>query len=109
LQQVQDFCLQDVDEVVAPLLPLVFIQVKHLRTLISYSSMSSDMVITYYLEKLSRQCNLHYLSTSFLSILRLQGWNRLKRYFSNHHNKLRGGYQENRPLYFLVLLMGVIG
>jgi hypothetical protein len=90
LQQVHDFCLQDVDEVVAPLLPLVFIQVKHLRTLISYSSMISDMVITYYLERLSRQYNLHYLSTSFLSILRSQGWNRLKRYFSNHHNKPRG-------------------
>jgi len=88
LQQVHDFCLQDVDEVVAPLLPLVFIQVKHLRTLISYSSMISDMVITYYLERLSRQYNLHYLSTSFLSILRSQGWNRLKRYDMNKQSIL---------------------
>jgi hypothetical protein len=89
LHQVHAFCLKDIDEVVAPLLPLIFIQVKHLRTIISYSSMISNMVITYYLEKFTRQYNLHYLSTSFFGILRSQGCDRLKRYFSNHRSRPR--------------------
>jgi len=74
-------------------LPLTFIQVKHLRTIISYSSMISDMVITFYLEQLTRLCNITYLSTSFLSILRTQGWQRLKCYFAGHRNRSRTNFK----------------
>jgi hypothetical protein len=51
--------------------------------------MISDVVVTFYLELLTRQYDITYLSTSFLTTLRLQGWHCLQSHFALYRNRPR--------------------
>ncbi len=91
LCQVQAGCEQDETAIVAqhPHHPLLNVNSKNLRRLISYSSPISDSIMTFYLEKLTEQYNVTYLATSFLYTLRNQGWDRLRSFFAMYRNRPR--------------------
>jgi len=91
LQAVKACCNQQEDDRVAdhPSHPLIFVQTKHLRALLSHSSMVSDVVITFYLEILTNQYDITYLSTSFTTSLQQQGWPRLQSHFALYRDRPR--------------------
>lgn len=97
LKAIQAYCNQEADDKIAmhPVHPLIYVQVKHLRSLISHSSMISDVVVTFYLELLTKQYDITYLSTSFLTTLRLQGWDRLQSHFALYRNRPRTNSRPN--------------
>jgi hypothetical protein len=89
LQAIQVCRNQEEEEKISnhPIHPLIFVQVKHLRSLISHSSMISDVVVIFYLEMLTRQYDITCLSTSIMTTLQQQGWQRLQSHFALYRNR----------------------
>jgi hypothetical protein len=62
----------------------ICIRTNHLRNFITYGQLTSDAVISLYLEGFCHQHRLTYLTSFFIPHLKTHGWTKVRTYFANH-------------------------